>query len=221
MKTVVFDLDGTLADTSGDLLAAANATFAALGYAPPLGAGDEALAHRGGRAMLRAGADRLQIAYDEARITALYPQLLEHYGRALCLHTRLYDGAEDAIQTLRARGFSCTICTNKPTYLAEALVQALGIRHLFDVLIGAGSLPSVKPDPAPYFAAVHPHIAAQSMLIGDTDTDLNTARAAGVPCALVTFGPNGQNVAALAPDALLHHFQDLPDLAAHILGSPY
>lgn len=218
MKTVVFDLDGTLADTSGDLLAAANATFAAMGHAPPLGAGDEGVALQGGRAMLRLGFARLGMAVDEAQITGHYPALLAQYEKGIAVHSRLYDGAEVAVQTLRTRGFACVICTNKPTYLAEALMTALGIRPLFGALIGAGSLSVVKPNPAPYLAAVAAVGGSSSFLVGDTGTDHETARAAGVPSVLVGFGPNGGSVASLAPDAILRHFDDLPDLAGRLLG---
>ena len=215
---MVFDLDGTLADTSGDLLAAANATFAGLGLAPPLGTGDEGVALQGGRAMLRLGFARLGMAVDEAQIAGHYPALLAQYERSIAVHSRLYDGAEAAVQTLRARGFACAICTNKPTYLAEALIQSLGIRDLFGALIGAGSLSVVKPHPAPFLAAVAGVGGTQSLLVGDTETDHKTARAAGVPSVLVGFGPNGGTVAALTPDAVLRHFDDLPDLAARLLG---
>ncbi|MDZ7905283.1 MAG: HAD-IA family hydrolase [Cypionkella sp.] len=218
MKTVVFDLDGTLADTSGDLLAAANATFAALGHAPPLGAQDAGVALQGGRAMLRLGFARLNIVATEAQIAAHYPAVLAHYERAVAVHTRLYDGALDAVKTLRARGYACVICTNKPTYLAETLLQSLGLRDLFAALIGAGSLDVVKPDPAPYFAAVAAVGGTGSVMVGDTVTDHDTARAAGVPSILVGFGPNGNGVAALKPDAVLQHFDDLPDLVARLIG---
>ncbi len=217
MKTVVFDLDGTLADTSGDLLAAANATFAALGHAPPLGAGDEALAHQGGRAMLRAGFARIGHPIDEARVNALYPALLGHYEGGLCVQTRLYDGAVQAIDTLRARGFACVICTNKPTYLADSLLQSLKIRDLFGGLIGAGSLDVVKPNPAMFFAALNAVGGTAGIMLGDTETDHLTARAAGVPSVLVGFGPHGPQVAALNPDAILPHFDALPNLAAQLL----
>jgi phosphoglycolate phosphatase len=228
MKTVVFDLDGTLADTSGDLLAAANATFAALGMAMPLDAqdlADAALALRGGRAMLREGMARLGHAVDEAHIAALYPQLLAHYQGALAVQTRLYPGAERAVLDLRERGYLCAVCTNKPIHLAEPLLNALGVRGHFAAVLGAGSLGDgrVKPDPALY----HATLAAAggsgaSLLVGDTQTDHETARAAGVPSVLVTFGPLGRgSVAALQPDALLDDYQHLPNLVVQLIGPPH
>jgi phosphoglycolate phosphatase len=76
-----------------------------------------------------------------------------------------------------------------------------------------------KPDPAPYHLAVRrAGGAARSMLVGDTETDRKTGLAAGVPVALVTFGPGAEDVAALVPEALLHRFEDLPGLAARLLG---
>ena len=208
MRTVVFDLDGTLADTSGDLLAAANACFQGLGHGALLGPDDTATAFHGGRAMLRLGID------------AQYPVLLEAYAQAIDVHTRLYPGAVAAVEALRGAGFAVSICTNKPEGLAEELTLRLGIRGLFAALIGADTLPTRKPDAAPYIAAVEQAggNVARSMLVGDTDTDRQTARAAGVPVALVTFGPEGRAIARLQPDALLDHFDDLPELAARLLG---
>ncbi|MWP37772.1 HAD hydrolase-like protein [Rhodobacter sphaeroides] len=220
-RTVVLDLDGTLADTSADLIASANACFRALGRGEPLDPLKDALtAFHGGRAMLRLGFERLDGQSAEADIDLQYPLLLENYRCAINVHTTLYPGARDAVERLRAEGFATAICTNKPEALAETLLSLLEVRHLFDAMIGADTLPVRKPDPAPYVASVERAggAVARSMLVGDTRTDRDTARAAGVPVALVTFGPSGMDVAELGPDGLLHHFDELPDLAARLLG---
>lgn len=220
MRTVVFDLDGTLADTSADLLAAANACFVALGHGALLDQRDAATALHGGRAMLRLGFSRLDLPWTEAEVDRQYPNLLTAYARDIDTHTRLYPGAVTAVEALRRLGFATAICTNKPEALAETLLTRLGVRGLFGALVGADTLPTRKPDPAPYIAAVERAGGSvqRSMLIGDTETDRKTGLAVGIPVALVTFGPDGQEVAALRPEALLHHFDDLPDLAQQILG---
>lgn len=222
--TVVFDLDGTLADTSGDLIAAANACFAARGLGRLLDPVDDALvAFHGGRAMLRAGYARMPAdtllppgAEDED-----FARLLGHYGDAIAVHTRLYPGVEAALARLAEAGHRLTVCTNKPEALADALLDRLGIRAAFAGLIGADTLPVRKPDPRPYAAAVEAAggTVARSFLLGDTDTDRRTAAAAGVRVALVSFGPEGRGIARLAPDAMLDHFDDLPALAADWLGA--
>jgi phosphoglycolate phosphatase len=218
VRTVVFDLDGTLADTSGDLIAAANACFRALGHGDLLDARDAATALHGGRAMLRLGFQRLGHG-GEAEVDAQYPALLVAYAGAIDTHTRLYPGAVEAVKALREAGFATAICTNKPEGLAETLLVSLGVRALFDALVGADTLPVRKPDRAPFDEAVRRAggTPGRALLVGDTATDRETARAAGVPCVLVTFGPGGGDMAALAPEALLGRFGDLPSLAARLL----
>lgn len=220
MRTVIFDLDGTLADTSADLIASANAAMQALGHSPQLVAGaDDATAFRGGRAMLRLSLERIGHDDLEAEVERGYPLLLAAYGDALDVHTTLYPGATRAVEALRAAGLKVGICTNKPEGLAETLLQRLGVRGLFGSMIGADTLPTRKPDPAPYIASVERAggSVAHSLLVGDTITDRETARAAGVPSVLVTFGPLGQGVAAMAPEALLDTYDDLPDVVARLL----
>ena len=220
MRCIVFDLDGTLADTSGDLLAAANACFRAEGHGDLLGTADAGTALQGGRAMLRLGWDRVGRTYDDAALNDGYAQLVAAYALDIATHSRMYPGAVTAVEALREMGFATAICTNKPEGLAETLMRELGVRHLFGSLIGADSLPTRKPDAAPYVAAVERAggLVARSMLVGDTDTDRRTGAAAGVPVALVTFGPEGDTVSRFAPEALLHHFDDLPGLAARLLA---
>ena len=221
MRCVIFDLDGTLADTAGDLIAAANAALGAMGHAPQLVMGrDDATALRGGRAMLQLAADRMGMVQAAPMIAAGYPLLLADYGDAIDQHTTLYPGAMDAVARLKARGIAVGICTNKPEGLAETLLTRLGVRAEFAALVGADTLPLRKPDPAPFFEAVARAGGArgQSCLIGDTVTDRETARAAGRPCALVTFGPLGQSVADLAPEALIDHYDALDGVIDRLLG---
>jgi phosphoglycolate phosphatase len=218
MRTVVFDLDGTLADTSADLIAAANACFRGLGHGDLLDQRDALTAFHGGRAMLRLGFGRLGIV-SEAAVDAQYPVLLAAYGAAIDRQTHIYPGAVEAVEELRRAGYATAVCTNKPEGLAETLLQRLGVRDLFGALVGAGTLPVRKPDPAPLFEAIRRAggDAQRALLVGDTATDRDTGRAAGVPVALVTFGPEGTGVARLAPEALLDRFADLGAVAARLI----
>ncbi|MFN3292474.1 MAG: HAD-IA family hydrolase [Gemmobacter sp.] len=220
-RTVIFDLDGTLADTSGDLLAAANTTFADEGHAPPLGPQDALTAFHGGRAMLRAGAARLGLGWSEEEVGRRYPRLLAAYRDAIDTHTRLYPGAVAAVERLRARGDRVGICTNKPDDLAELLLARLGVRDLFAAMVGARTLPVAKPDPAPLRLAVERAGGdmARALLVGDTITDRRTAAAAGVPVVLVTFGPQGRAIAELQPEGLLDHYDGLEAVVDRLLGT--
>jgi len=220
MRTVIFDLDGTLADTSGDLIAAANHCFDGMGLATRLDpVADAGTALRGGRAMLTLGLERAG-QYSAETVDRWYTELLSAYGDAIDVHTVLYPGAMDAVEALKSEGMRVGICTNKPEGLAQTLLTRLGIRDAFGSLIGADTLSTRKPDAAPYIASVEQAggAVAQSCLIGDTVTDRNTAKAAGVPCVLVGFGPSGGDMAALEPEAIIGHFDELPDVARRLLA---
>lgn len=220
MRTVIFDLDGTLADTSGDLIAAANHCFRDMGFGDVLDpATDAGIALRGGRMMLTKGLERVD-AFTEASVAEYYPVLLAAYAEAIDHHTILYPGAMDAVEALRMQGYGVGICTNKPEGLAETLMSRLGVRDAFASLIGADTLPVRKPDPEPLREAARRAGGDPNMtcLIGDSDTDRNTAKAAGVPSVLVTFGPSGEDMAALSPEALLNDFVHLPEVVQDLIG---
>ena len=216
MKTVIFDLDGTLADTSRDLVAAANVCFAALGLGDLLDpVTDAGTALRGGRAMLALGFSRVQ-GFGPADVSRQYPLLLDAYAKGIDRHTTMYPGAMAAVERLKSMGYAVGICTNKPEGLAQELLTRLGVRDAFGALVGADTLAVRKPDPAPLWETVRRlgGDLARTCLVGDSDTDRKTAAAADVPSILVTFGPAGGDMAALNPAALLHHFDDLPDVVA-------
>jgi phosphoglycolate phosphatase len=218
MRVAVFDLDGTLADTSADLIAAANSALREAGHGAPLDAAeDRGIAFAGGRALLRAGLERAH--GDTGEADRLYPRLLEMYAAALAVHTRLYDGARAALERLAADGWKLGICTNKPERLALLLIEELGLARHFAALLGADSLPVRKPDPRHLLETIARAggVPGRSVLVGDTVTDRDAARAAGVPCVLVGFGPAGGAVAALTPEAVVAHYDELPALLEQLV----
>ncbi|MBY6054821.1 HAD-IA family hydrolase [Leisingera daeponensis] len=220
MRTVIFDLDGTLADTSGDLLAAANACFRQMGLGDVLSHPQDAgVALRGGRMMLAHGLKRAN-QFSEATVDEFYPVLLAAYRDAIDLHTVMYPGAMEAVEVLKSAGFGVGICTNKPEALADQLMRSLGVRDAFASLVGADTLPVRKPDPEPLFEAARRAGGdpARTLLVGDSDTDRTTSANAGVPSVLVTFGPSGDDMAVLKPEALLHRFEDLPEVAERLIA---
>lgn len=220
MRSVIFDLDGTLADTSGDLIAAANACFRDLGIGNLLDAEiDKGTALKGGRAMLRLGFSRVD-GFGEAEVDAQYQPLLTHYARDIDRHTFMYPGAMDAVHELKDAGYVVGICTNKPEGLAQTLLTRLGVRDSFSAMLGADSLAVRKPDPEHLFETVRRAGGdpTSCLLVGDTATDRDTAKAAGVPSILVTFGPSGEDMTALKPEGLISDFNDLFGEVQRLIG---
>jgi len=180
---------------------------------------DAGIALRGGRMMLTKGLERVG-QFDEETVKTYYPVLLDAYAEAIGHHTVLYPGAMDAVEKLKTLCYGVGICTNKPEGLAQTLMTRLGVRDAFASLIGADTLTVRKPDPAPLREAARQAGGdpAWTCLIGDSDTDRNTAKAAGVPSVLVTFGPSGEDMAALEPEALLSDFAHLPEIVTELIG---
>ncbi len=222
-KVAAFDLDGTLADTSRDLINAANATLGRHGVdglLDPLT--DQNVAFKGGRAMLKAGLHKehgLQsISVDE--LSDWYREFLIDYESCISEHTVLYPHVEEAMQTLSEMGWGLGVCTNKPERLARILLADLGILNSFSSLIGADTLPVRKPRPEPLLHAISEAggMPKQAVFVGDTDTDYHTARAAGVCSILVTFGPFGDDVRDMGADALLSDFSQLSGIATELIS---
>lgn len=219
-RVAVFDLDGTLADTAADLIAAANAALADLGFAGCLDASsDRATAFAGGRAMLRAGLAAQGVAEPGNLIESGFPKLLSHYEAGIAERTRLYPGVEPALDRLTARGWALAICTNKPVVLADLLLIRLGIRERFAAVLGADSLAVRKPDPLHLTETVlrAGGTPGRAVLVGDTTTDREAARAADIPCVLVGFGPEGRGISRLDPAGLIDDYAELPPLLERLV----
>jgi len=226
MRGAIFDLDGTLADTAADLLGAANAVLAPRGFPVLALARDKPFAGRGGRSMIRRSLSLMETPPDapEAEIIAddLYPGLLVAYELRLAEETRLFDGVPDCLDALAAAGWRLGVCTNKPERLAVLLLDSLGVLGRFGAVLGADSLSVRKPDPGPLRETAR-RIGArpgQCVMLGDTLTDLQTARAARVPCVLTSFGFAAEPLDALAADAVVDHYREIPAVLERLRPPP-
>jgi phosphoglycolate phosphatase len=205
---VVFDLDGTLADTAPDLAAALNHVLGELGRpgVPP-----ESVRHligHGGRALLRRGLEATG-EVSETLVELGYPLFLDHYGAHICDGTAAYPGLEEALDEIARSGSSIAVCTNKAEALTLKLLAALGWERRFAAVVGGDSLPVRKPDPAPLVEAIARAGGGRAAFVGDSIVDAETARAAGIRFVAVSFGFSDRSVAELGADAIVDSYGEL------------
>ena len=215
-RSVVFDLDGTVADTAPDLAAALNCALAAMGRrAVSLSEARRMVGH-GTQALLRQGLEATGRC-DEALIERGYPILMSYYGDHICDFTQPYEGIERAMDELKMRGVSLALCTNKPAAAARRLVDALGWQTRFAAIVGGDTLAVSKPDPAPLRLAIEQSGGGAAALVGDSIVDMATARAAGVPGIVFAHGYADRPVDQLGATAVLHRYDALVDLLTQTL----
>jgi phosphoglycolate phosphatase len=211
--TVAFDLDGTLADTAPDLAAALNHALGHLGRPPVPPEDVRHLVGHGARALLHKGLEATGGA-TTALVDAGFPVFLAHYEANICVGTRAFPGLQQALDRLAGDGVRLAICTNKLEGLARQLVDALGWRDLFPVIVGGDTLAVRKPDPRCLTEAIARVGGSVAAYVGDSITDTDTARAAAIPCVAVTFGFSDRPAEQLGADLLIDHYdQLLPALA--------
>lgn len=206
--TVVFDLDGTLADTAPDLAAALNAALRALGRPIVPAESVRHLVGHGARALLRRGLATSGEA-DEALVERGLSAFLDYYAAHICDGTSIYPGLELALDELARRGVALAVCTNKPERLTRALIGALGWQDRFSAIIAGDTLAVRKPDPAPLREAIARAGGGRAVLIGDSIVDADTARAAGLPFVAVSFGFSDRPAALLGADAVIDDYGEL------------
>ena len=208
---LIFDLDGTLADTAPDLLGATNAVLAAKGR-PLLDLNH--LRHMvgfGARALIAQAMEASGAPVTEDQMPALVEIFLDHYRAHIADGTRLFPGVPQTLAALKARGARLGVLTNKPQELTDPLLPLLGLDGVFAAVYGAGRKPYTKPDPRIFHEVVGDCGGAPGVMIGDSITDLNTARAAGAPCILFSYGFTPVPAAELGADLVLDDFAALPE----------
>jgi phosphoglycolate phosphatase len=210
LPALIFDLDGTLADTAPDLLGATNAVLAARGR-PLLDLGH--LRHMvgfGARALIAQAMEASGTPVTEEEMPPLVEIFIDHYRAHIADGTLLFPGVVETLEALRARGARLGVLTNKPQGLTDLLLPRLGLDGLFSAVYGAGRKPYTKPDPRIFHEVVADAGGAPGVMIGDSITDLNTARGAGAPCILFSYGFTPVPAAELGADLVLDDFAELP-----------
>jgi len=218
--TLVFDLDGTLADTARDLIGTLNVLLAREGLTAVAPEDARSLVGAGARALIERGFALRQTPLPAEGIDPLVADFLAHYEAHIADETRLFPGAQTALQRFREAGYRLAICTNKPEQLARLLVDKLGVSEFFDAICGRGSFPVQKPDPRMLHLTVQAAGGdpAWALMIGDSRTDIDTARNAGTPVIAVDFGYTDTPVATLGPDRIISHFDELWAAAQDLLS---
>ena len=218
---VVFDLDGTLIDTAPDLVDTLNLILAreALPAVPfaaarnMIGGGARMLIERGltaeGRASTREEVDRL------------YRDFVAHYSDHIADRSRPFPGLEAALNQLAEAGWRFAVCTNKLEGLSVRLLDALGLTARFDAICGQDTFGVQKPHPDILLRTIERAGGApdRAVMIGDSATDINVARAAAVPVIAVAFGYTEVPVAQLAPDRIIDHYSRLPSTVFELTGA--
>ena len=208
---VVFDLDGTLAETAGDLIATLNVILAEEDVAPLALDQARTMLGAGARALIERGFASAGRSLDRPRREALFVRFLAHYDAHICDRTHLYPGVVAALDRLQGAGYGVAVCTNKIEAPAVKLLRALGIADRFAAICGQDTFPACKPDPRALLMTVERAggTAERSIMVGDSLTDIATAKAAQIPVIAVDFGYTDKPVRELGPDRVISNFDAL------------
>lgn len=222
--TICLDLDGTLVDTAPDLLKALDHSLEESGYPPSNHQTIRPIIGDGAKAMIKRALEDQGIIepLTKDRLNQLWEDMIEYYTANIADFSRPFKGAVKTLQELREEGFRTAILTNKPYFLTMPLLEALEMTALFDHITAADNFPYRKPDPR----ALTQTIAAtggtpqRAVMVGDSLTDIKTARAANIPVIGVDFGYSEIPMQDLKPDRLMSSYQSFKQHVASVLEEP-
>lgn len=218
-KALVFDLDGTLVDTAPDLTLVLNWLLVREGRKPVAELSVRHMVGRGARHLILQGMTATGATPDEAELSRLTTDFIAYYGEHIADASVAFAGVSETLEIFRAQGIAMGVCTNKPVGLSRQLLDALGLSPYFSVVLGGDSLSVRKPDPLHLLATLEAmgHKPHSSVMVGDSISDVQAARDAGVPVVGVSFGYTEIPIAELNPDIVIDQFADLPQALARML----
>lgn len=210
-KIAVFDLDGTLIHTAPDLLDALNYSLAGNGLDAVAADGFKRALGSGGRAMIETAHRVQNRPLTPETLERMYGVFLEHYAGSIPGKSAPFPGVLDALDRLKDAGYLLAICTNKTEALALKLIEGLELRERFTAICGVDTFLHCKPDPRHLLETIELASGDPScaVMIGDSRTDIDTAKAAGIPVVAVDFGYTDQHVSAFEPSFVISHYDEL------------
>ena len=218
-KMVLIDVDGTLVDSVPDLAYCVDQMMRAIGRP---GYGETRVRDWVGngveRLVRRALIGRLEGEPPDADFERAYPIFLDLYAENTSQRSLLYPGIEAGLEWLKAQSYTLGCVTNKAARFTEPLLRDLGIRDYFGLVVAGDTLPKKKPDPLPLlhaaqFFGVDP---AESLMVGDSVSDVKAARAAGFDIVCMSYGYNhGQDIREAHPDAVIDSLVEIRPLLQH------
>ena len=220
-QTIVFDLDGTLIDTAPDLVDTLNVVFAREGLPPVAYETARNLIGGGARAMIARGIAAEGRVLAPAKLEQMFTDFIAHYSAHIADRSRPFPGLIDALDALAGGGCRFAVCTNKLERLSVLLLEELKIANRFEAICGQDTFGVQKPDPE----VLRRTIAAaggrlqDAIMIGDSATDIRTARAAGIPVIAVDFGYSERPVVEFGPDGIISQFAQLPAVITAIFSA--
>jgi len=219
--TVVFDLDGTLVDTAPDLIETLNVVFTRDGLPPLDYAAARDMIGGGARRMIESALKLQGLVLTEGVVDRLFADFIAHYRAHVADRSQPFPGLDAALDRLAPRGCQFAVCTNKLESLSRLLLEALGLSRRFAAICGQDTFGMQKPDPEILRRTIRAAGDAlqRAVMVGDSGTDIATARAAGVPVVAVDFGYSETPVRELGPDRVISHFDHLAD-AVFALAPP-
>ena len=205
-EAVVFDLDGTLIDSAGDITDALNAALRQSRLEPFTEAEVRLMVGGGTRVLIERALEARKLPDDPALAERLYAAYTEIYRMASVARTTVYEHGAELLADLRRNGVKLAICTNKPAGITEDVLAKLGLRTSFAAVIGATEALPGKPHPAMLQAALSALDVApeRAIMVGDSSADVGIARAAGLPVIVVSYGYSRVPAHELGADLVIH-----------------
>jgi phosphoglycolate phosphatase len=218
--TIVFDLDGTLVDTAPDLTAAANHVFGLIGLAPVSAEQLHPFISRGSRAMIEEGLRLHGVVKSEDEVTHLHGLFFPYYAANIAVLSRPFEGVPALLDELAGLGAGIAVCTNKFEGLSRSLLGQLGLDARFAAIAGRDTFKVCKPDPGhlTQTIAMAGGRADKAVMVGDSEVDIATARAAGVPSIGVSFGYTPVPMRELEPGAAIDHYREFMGALEQVLA---